>query len=90
MINLNSVRSGLKLLNFFVAMAEPNEFPSGVDGSDTLQRLDAAARCSICYSFYDAPLTLRGCGHSCKQLKEPPPISQFLISFINYHHDHVI
>jgi hypothetical protein len=36
---------------------------------EELRLLDAAARCSICHSPFDAPLALRACGHSC----EPPP-----------------
>lgn len=32
--------------------------------AESLQLLDTACLCSICHSFFDAPLILRGCGHS--------------------------
>lgn len=48
-------------------MADLGEFPSRGESTHVLRLLDAAARCTICYSIFDAPLSLRGCGHSCKQ-----------------------
>ncbi len=48
-------------------MGDLGEFPPGAESTRVLKLLDAAARCSICYSIFDAPLSLRGCGHSCKQ-----------------------
>ncbi|KAL4516507.1 hypothetical protein Ndes2526B_g05104 [Nannochloris sp. 'desiccata'] len=45
-------------------MADLGEFPSRGESTHVLRLLDAAARCTICYSIFDAPLSLRGCGHS--------------------------
>ena len=47
-------------------MANKDEFPESGGGAEALKLVDAAARCTICYQLYDAPLSLRGCGHSCR------------------------
>lgn len=50
-----------------------SDFPEGGGGGD-IKLLDLAARCTICYQIYDAPLCLRGCGHSCTPPGTPPPL----------------
>ena len=45
------------------------EFPAAAAAAAAaLDSLHSAAQCAICYSLFDTPLVLKGCGHSCELL----------------------